>query len=605
MEIDLRDFEPFYTWIGHAVILALIAVPVLSVVGVIVGYIVSAVRYGPIEGTIAVARGIGTAFAHDFRYFSLRRTVAIARVAMKEAIRRKVLVVFVVFAIMFLFAGFFLDTKSEHPARLYLSFVLTTTTFLVLFLALFVTVFSLPADIAQRTIYTVVTKPVRASEIVLGRIVGFTAIGTLILAGMLVVSYVFVVRGMRHTHAVDGALEATEGPDGKRRWQGITTLDRHHRHKFTIESDGQGSTDIVHQHWHSVRRLEDGTVVFSPPRDHLIARVPKFGRLRFLDREGNPARKGVNVGYVWEYRSYIEGGTEQAAIWTFDNIRERDFPDGRIVLALNLRVFRTYVGEVKKPIRGVLFVEHPDPTKNLRGGPIPFEAKEFQEQLLYLPRKLERYRPTGRSSETLDLFKDLIADGRLVIKIKCDDSAQYFGVAAPDVYIRMPDGYFSVNFLKGFAIIWLQMVTIIALTVMFSTLLKSPVALLATVVTFIVGYQSAFIEKMAKNELYGGGPLEALIRIVRQDNLMVPLELKWPWVEWMIKTLDWVFAQMLYVFAALLPSFKHISQMTEFVAYNYDIPWAIVAKFGVAAIGYLCVFSVLGYFFLKSREVAG
>ena len=37
--------------------------------------------------------------------------------------------------------------------------------------------FSLPADIKTKTIYTVVTKPVRPGEIVLGRIVGFSLVG--------------------------------------------------------------------------------------------------------------------------------------------------------------------------------------------------------------------------------------------------------------------------------------------------------------------------------------------------------------------------------------------------------------------------------------------
>ena len=46
------------------------------------------------------------------------------------------------------------------------------------------------------------TKPVRTSEIVLGRIVGFTIIGTVLLAVMGVSSYLFVVRSLAHTHEI-------------------------------------------------------------------------------------------------------------------------------------------------------------------------------------------------------------------------------------------------------------------------------------------------------------------------------------------------------------------------------------------------------------------
>jgi len=47
----------------------------------------------------------------------------------------------------------------------------------VLLIALLVSAFSLPNDFKTKTIYTVVTKPVRAGDIVLGRILGFTIVG--------------------------------------------------------------------------------------------------------------------------------------------------------------------------------------------------------------------------------------------------------------------------------------------------------------------------------------------------------------------------------------------------------------------------------------------
>ena len=41
----------------------------------------------------------------------------------------------------------------------------------------------------------------------------------------------------------------------------------------------------------------------------LVARVPVYGKLRFLDRDGQPAEKGINVGDEWTYRSFISGGS--------------------------------------------------------------------------------------------------------------------------------------------------------------------------------------------------------------------------------------------------------------------------------------------------------
>ena len=149
------------------------------VIGLIVGYVYSASRYGPVEGFYAVARAIRDLMRFDLPGTSFRRVFALARLAFKEAIRRKVLFVVGLFLVLLLLAGWYLNPESDDPARLYISFVLTATNYLILVLALFISTFSLPADIKSKTIYTIVTKPVRATEIVLGRMLGFRGGGNL------------------------------------------------------------------------------------------------------------------------------------------------------------------------------------------------------------------------------------------------------------------------------------------------------------------------------------------------------------------------------------------------------------------------------------------
>ena len=155
----------------------------------------------------------------DLTQLSAAADAALSWLAVKEAIRRSIVVVFVVFLVLLLFAGWFIDPSNPDPAKLYMDLVLTSTGYLTLFLALFLSALSLPEDIKNRTIHTVVTKPVRPSEIVLGRMVGFTLVGTVLLGVMGVLSYVFVVRGVSHTHelrAADlhqvGATVAGEAP---------------------------------------------------------------------------------------------------------------------------------------------------------------------------------------------------------------------------------------------------------------------------------------------------------------------------------------------------------------------------------------------------------
>ena len=57
------------------------------------------------------------------------------------------------------------------------------------------------------------------------------------------------------------------------------------------------------------------------------ARVPRWGNLEYLDRQGTEKKRGISVGSEWTYRSFIEGGSQAAAIWTFDNVEKPSFID--------------------------------------------------------------------------------------------------------------------------------------------------------------------------------------------------------------------------------------------------------------------------------------
>jgi len=186
MILQPDDFWSFTEWLlrpdaflQSAFLQGVVLILLAIVLGLLVGYVYSSNRYGPSEGFYAVARAVRDLLRFDLPRTSIRRVVALARLAFKEALRRRVLFIVGLFMVVLLLAGWYLNPESDDPARLYISFVLTATNYLILALALFISAFSLPADIKSRTIYTIVTKPVRATEIVLGRMVGFVAVGTM------------------------------------------------------------------------------------------------------------------------------------------------------------------------------------------------------------------------------------------------------------------------------------------------------------------------------------------------------------------------------------------------------------------------------------------
>ncbi len=366
-------------------------------------------------------------------------------------------------------------------------------------------------------------------------------------------------------------------------------------------------------HQHAVNREEtagDGeevTYTMGPPQGALLARVPIYGKLHFLDREGNPNRKGISVGKEWEYRSYIEGRTLATAIWRFEGVSEQDFPE-YLPIAMTLSVFRTFMADIEKGVRGVIIVKGTDPRKPIECEPIGFESKEFTSQQFKIPRKLRPLGADGGSGREIDLFDDLVHDGALEIWIRCDDPVQYFGMAQADLYIESPDASFEWNFVKAYVTIWLQMVIVVCLGVMFSTFLSTPVAMLATVSAVLLGFFGQFIKDLWTGTAFGGGPIEALIRLVNQDNLVKPLEFGGGGAGdigvKIIKTCDGALLNTINALSNVLPDFSGLGRATEYVAYNFNFYDQLLARQCLTTLVYVTAITIVAYFFLKTREIA-
>lgn len=635
MTLQPEDFWSFTEWLirpdarlESALLQGVVLVVLAILLGLLIGYVVSAARYGPVEGFYAVARAVRDFVRFDLPGTSPRRIWALARLAYKEAIRRKVLVVVALFVVGLLFAGWYLDPRSADPARLYISFVLTATNYLILMLALFISTFSLPADIKSRTIYTIVTKPVRASEIVLGRMLGFIAVGTVMLIPMGIASYFFVTRGLRHDHEVADIKDLGDG-----RFEGKTSFDQFHEHTFTLDSPAEpggeaiGVTDMVRGHRHVVRQIE-GKYYIGEPSGALRARVPSYGELVFTDRAGAIQEAGIDVGnekISGGYGSagvarlvgatqgprriehgYMEGGTLGSAIFTFKDVtpeRYRD-PSG-IPMEMALRAYRSIKGDIVSGLNGSITLRNPD-NKQIESSPITFVVQEYETAEEKLPFEIEG--SDGATTRQLKLFDDLVtADGRLDVIIKCLDSEQYLGTSVSNVYLRPAETTFAWNLSKSYFSIWLQMVMVIAFGVMFSTFLSGPVSMVATFVCVLLGFTAEQIYDiryyMDRGEAMGGGPVESLVRLLRQDAMTTQLDVD-SVANKVIKTVDSIAIYALDAIATSLPNLPKMLGTAEYAASGFDIFGSLLARHSVATLGYLILAFIVSYFFLKTREIA-
>ena len=603
-----HEILPYLQWLlggeGNALgalprfCLVMIGLALLALVG---GYVFAAARHGMLGGGDLVFQTVSSGF-REMLELSPRRVWALASLAMKEAWRRRVIVALVVFFLILLFASWFLKTDNQNPAELYISFVSTATTYLVLGIALLLSAFSLPNDFKTKTIFTIVTKPVRAGEIILGRIIGFTIVCTALLVVMALCSYVFVNRSLDHEHRVEeNSLTRDESGGQLLGYKGRTSLDAYHRHDVLLDAEGEGSTaDGLGAlrnfgHSHSIEVHGDGHQVLHA-EGIMQARVPRWGRLRFLDRQGVEKERGINVGNEWTYRSFIEGNSQAAAIWLFDDIDESlASTEGGLEVGLIVEVFRTYKGIVGQAIGGAFQVRNPE--TGVKSGLIFFDALDDKILDIKIARKL-----TSTDNVDLDLFQDLVSkNGKLEIVVQCMPRSQYFGFAQPDCYLRLPDASPAWNYVKVYLSIWVQMVIVTSIGVAASALLSGPVAMMFTVSFIVLGFFRDFFVEVATGVSYGGGPVESLFRLVTQMNVVSPLE---PSASTsLIKVVDAGLQGLMWSVAQVLPDFSAFSTV-GFAASGFDVPIDRVLQDLTTCLAYVIGLAVIGYFLLRTREVA-
>jgi len=644
-----QNIPPFVDWILPATLIWLAVVVLWIGIALAIGVVLALIWYGPAQFWSpfgqAIVRGVENAF------FSPGRTWALARLTIKESIRRRVLLIFAMFLILILMAGWFLDTNSENPAKLYLSFVTGATTILVLLLSLFLSALSLPTDIKSKTIYTVVTKPVRSSELILGRIIGIGLIGTFILVLMGGASYVFVTSSLKHTHllseredltpvSIDSADNTVESQ--RVTFRGETQLSNGHKHPVSVLADGQVIIEMVNGHTHVAtveKRGEQTRYVVQKEQGTWQARIPIYcKKLSFRKGDGMESNDGINVGDEWEYRSYIAGTTDgktasEAAIFCFEGIKETSFNSETLAagvpVEITMGVFRTHKGNIEQRINGSLSVRNP--ATGLRVEIMTFSTEEFITKTLLIPRQFEGtpqiVQRQGRNDEGVgfvlpnddaiekskndflltqrrefDLFNDFVANGQVEIWLQCLDSGQYLGVAPLDLYLRAADASVSLNFVKGFYKIWMQMVILISFGVLFSTFLSGPVAMISTIGIMIAGFSKSFVIKLGFNEVLGGGPFESFYRLMIQQNLVADLPTSM--ATQFIKSADIVYSKFLLLIGYAVPPLSKYAVYDTALVSGFNIPMDWILSHTVMTLAYAVPLFIVAYLILSNREVA-
>jgi hypothetical protein len=294
MDFDIR---PYNLAAGAQSWIMLLGILLLISLGI--SFLLAVARNGA-AGLKVFTSGLAS-YLSDIASLSPRRIFALTKLTLLEAIRRKALLVFVVFAVLLMFAGWFLADANERPelqATVHITFLLTAIAWLILPAVIFLSCWALPEDIRIRSLHTVVTKPARRLEIVIGRMAGMGIVACVVLAVMGVIGGFWLYR------------------------------------QLPVSSGGQ-----------------------------LASRVPVFGQLYFINTDGQPAATGINVGDTWMYRSHIQGNSRARAVWMFPDVDENAIvveksPDSDqliegVKMECRFEAFRTIKGSEKSILQGV------------------------------------------------------------------------------------------------------------------------------------------------------------------------------------------------------------------------------------------------------------
>lgn len=542
---------------------------------------------------LSVAGGLSFAavllpFIHNAVQMSWRRIWGLALLSFKEAVRRKVVYVFLALLLVILFATWFAPYKPEDQVRNSVSIVVWAMTPLLLLPAGLIAAFSIPTDIRKQTIHTIVTKPVQRFEIIFGRFVGYLMLLTLILFIMTTVSLFFVLRGVNP--------EARE--------------------------------------------------------ESLTARQPIYGTLGYFDLVDGAPRpaKPDNVGREWGYRGYIGGNrpsakTQHYAYWNFTELPENLDDRKTVRCEVTFDIYRTTKGREGQGVTCAFFFQtwqfkETEKQKILNEGSDLFTpdiaslSPEELEKLNELTGKYGYYEKQsvkiadfhtipvdipvgiirnalGQNSDASKAALESHEGPLLTVNVRCNTPSQFIGMARYDLYLRADDHSsgpstwdFVWNFYKSAIGLWLRLGLFIGLCVALSTQLGGIISFLCAGLIYFGGVFREFIQEVSMGKNVGGGAVESSYRLFTRTKLAMPLEDTTGTA--IIRGLDAGYRALLKPFVYALPDVGRYDFSSQ-VANGFNIglfSQDVIPSF-LLLVGYLLPWALLAFYMLRSREIAG
>ena len=438
---------------------------------------------------------------------------AVATNTIKQALRLKIAAVFIVLLIVLLpVMGISMTGDGTLKGRLqtFVSYGLSLTNLLLCLLTIIITIYTLTSDIQQRQIFTVITKPIRRYQLLFGKLLGVVLLNTALLALFSVIIYTITIYTPKFSDA------------------DLDDLTQVKNEFFTARAAlVPPEVDVTKEVLDIYERLErEGQLSPDVQRSNFIEDLTKRKQL--------------------EKRAAVVG---QQLVWEFNNVK---------------------VVDRKEP----LFVRFKYDVSMSPSDAVVYSRWEIGDSRQY-PADVDYFQRDDpiRTFRELEFSADLIAeDGYLAIKFLNLPSNGTTVMFPPDgLEVLYKADTFGANFIRVVLLILFRLIFLASLSLLASTFLSFPVAILLSLCVLVTAIFSGFC-------------LESF--------------------DYLGENLSWVYSYTVRPIISLLPQFDKFSP-SKYLVPGRLLSWPLLAKVAVLMI---CIKSflllLLALLIFRFREIA-
>jgi hypothetical protein len=457
----------------------------------------------------------------------MRSIWAVATNTLKQAVRMKIAVVFIILLIVLLPAmGVSMTGDGTLKGRLqtFVSYGFSLTSLLLSLLTIVVSVYSLTSDIQQRQIYTVLTKPIRRFQLLLGKLLGIILLDVALLVLFSAIIYAVIIYTPKFYKASQAELAQVDN-------------------EFFTARVGliPPEIDVKQEVEDTYKKLEETGQL---PPDVTDNRIPRETYKKNLAQSIKLGKRAVVVGHE--------------LVWEFNNVKPLDpnknfFIRFKYDVAVNppdLQVFgQWFAGDDRQVKYG----------ENIKTPIYNFDRKD----LIRTPFEIKV--PADAVAE----------DGYLAVGFFNPPLNNTVIIFPPEdgIEVLYKADTFTANFLRGVLLILFRLIFLACLGMLASTFLSFPVAILFCLAIFFTGTISGFclesFDYLSKNlsSVYSY-TVRPVVQLLPQfdkfspTKFLIPARLiSWSLLAKVAFSLICIKALLLWLVALLIFSYKEIAKV--------------------------------------------